>query len=398
MQRGERWAMGDEAEVVNFFFPGMNVDLDDFVDSYTHKEHEIEGEAGYYQIIHTVAVEEDTYHLRVQGGGGVHSTIEYHAEGDAIAEGVHDMESDYPLERRIMAGEGHIHYTNELTMDMFFYKSNMTLHSIEITSKWNYRGRFQATNASFFEEDGTDLSIYYEDVDVYLNGNRMLSLFFEFDEALDLLSKDEESETNFTKTTSAVMEGVYGGVFNIRGLPESQEQKMLDEHDAIEFPIYWEDSDLDLEGSHDGIIEETEVSVHTEFDIGTWEPMELADERRVDVRPSDYLMYIVDVEDLPALYGTWWYSPDLNFFVAHEMGGTYASKIFVQATGSETIEMMPVCDELAAQRMKELQHIPPLSSTEALFRPPYVYLIMGTLLAAVLMIYYRKRWKKKQDK
>ncbi len=391
-------AMGGEVEVKKFYFPGLTIEIDEIVEDYEEKDFKLEGELGYYQIIRLVEERGETYHFRIKAGGGMHSQIEYHVIGDVISEGEHNLEDNYSREKREMTGSGQIHITHDLFVDAIFYKENLTLHSADLTSRWDYRGEFQGTNVSFLESDGQNISLYYEDIDITLNGNKMLSLYFEFHEALDVFHLDLEGEANITTAAYASLEGMYGGVLNIRGLPELEEQKLLDTYDSTEFPIYWEDRDIDLEGAHDGIIEPTEVQVQLQLNVSSEETMILEDGREYDVRPSNFHFEIVGVEEITSIYGKWWYSPDRGFIVAQEIGSTHTRDNLFYVTDSDSITMMPVTEEVAEERMKELQHIPPLSTVEALFRAPIVYVIMGILLAVGLIVYYKKYLKKTKDK
>jgi len=59
--------------------------------------------------------------------------------------------------------------------------------------------------------------------------------------------------------------------------------------------------------------------------------------------------------------------------------------------------MKPMDEELARDRMKDLQYIPPMTMIEAILRPPYAYVVMGALTAVALTIYIYRYKKRKSN-
>ncbi|MFO8110853.1 MAG: hypothetical protein R6U17_10105 [Thermoplasmata archaeon] len=386
MEEGDVWAMGGETHVDEFFFPGLTLDFDDIVKGYEHKDIFLEDEAGYYQVIRLVEVDEEGYKFKITAGGGIHSKIDHHVVGDVMSPGEHH-EDNFTVERKELTGEGEAHFTHDLNMDAVFDK-NLSLLSLEIYSQWNYRGRYKGTNVSFLEYHDDNASVYYEDVDLRFNGNKMYSLYFELHEPLDVFNMDLEDEARISSNVSAILEGYRGGVLNVRGLPEEEEKKILNTFNSTEFPVYWEDI------ANDGIIEETEVQVLSEFSVGGWESIKLEDDRNVQARPTEFFFEISNVDRLPSIYGTWWYSPESGFVVSQEISSTDILANMIDVTGEETIRMMPTSEETASQGMRDLQYIPPLTPVDTLLKAPYAYVIMLVLITVALIAYYHRYYKR----
>ncbi len=393
LSRGDVWAMGGEMEVEQFFFPGMDIDPERVVTEYHIREYGFQSEAGYYQMIRFVDEDEDLYRFSIQGAGGIHSELEYHMVGEVLSPGVQDPD-DPSVEKRELSGKGQVHYTHELSVDAFFYREDLSLKSIDIYARWNFRGDFRGSNVSFTEYQDDELTIGYEDVDASFSGNRMYSLYLELNEPLEIFPMDENG-TKTESTVFAVLEGNYGGYLNIKGLPETDLEKVLENFHGNEFPIYWED--MEWADAHDGIIEKGEVMLFSELEPGEWEPIRLETNEVVEALPLTFNFQILGMDVLPSLSGIWWYSPDRGFIVAQEMDVMYPLKDVVDVEDWGHVNMLPVTERVAEERMKELRYIPPLTTAETLMRAPYAHLIMLVTVVIGLFFYHRHR-KKNRDK
>ncbi len=394
-EEGSIVAMGGEAEVERFHFPYIMTDFEDIMESYEYMSYELEGEAGYYQIARLAEKGDETYRFNVHAGGGIHTEIEYHIIGDLLIEGEYGESDERSFRHKELEGGGRMYITHDITLDATFYNKNDTLKEVDIVSRWGYRGKFSGVNVAFYESEGRDISLSYHDVDVTLNGFKTVVLYLEFHEAPDLFNLGEIG-TNITHYTPASMEGIYEGELNIRGLPDDEEEKILRAYNLTDFPIRWEDLDTDLKGPHLGVIEETDISIYSQFNYSSLESMTLEDGRSYDVRPIDFHLGIEETEEIGDIYGRWWYSSQHGFIVAADMGCTYISDELSYVIGKETINMEPMDEAEALRRMRELQNIPPLSPIETMIKPPWAYLIMAALLTVALTVYFY-RYKKRKD-
>ncbi len=397
MEEGQIIAAGGEMDINEFYFPYLNTDFTDLLERPEYISYSMDGEVGYYKISTLTSIDDQFYRYRVDAGGGMHAEIEYDIIGEVLAQGDYREGDEHIYERRQLEGKGEFHATNELTIDATFFRGNNTLKEVDIYSRSNYRGKFNGVNASFIHGCGQNISISYHDVDIRIDGYRTLILYFEFIDALDLFNIEGEIGEEVVHETPAYMEGIYEGDLNIRGLPEEEEAKILDEYDVEDFPIRWEDLDTELKGDDPGFIENRRVNIISNFNSSYPMDMELADGMTYDVHPMDFYLRIEGIDEISSLYGNWYYSPDHGLIVAGDIGSTLVATELEQITGQELIRMRPMDEDVARDRMKDLQYIPPMTMIEAILRPPYAYVVMGALTAIALTIYIYRYKKRKSN-
>lgn len=394
MAEGTTIAMGGELEIKEFYFPCLFTRFEDILREPYQGTQELEGEVGYYAMIDLLESYEETRRFEVTAGGGIHLHLEHSLKGEVPVEGSYADQEDIPYEVRLLEGKGDIHITHSLSMDLIFYNRNHTLKGANIISQWDMRGKYSGTNAIFIEDGNDTLSISYHDVDLDLRSKRTVVLYIDFIEAMDIFNLRGEMGAVVQSQYSARIEGAYEGFLDIKGLPDSELNALLDHHGVTELPVRWEDKDTELKGEQLGVIDERYVTVDLIMESISLDEMELADGETYGVRSMDISLSIPEIDEFSTISGRWWYSDLHGTIVSAHMSCTYIDEELKKVTHEDSISMEPVEDAYARERMRHLKNIPPMTPLETLLRPPWAYVILIVLFSTALLVHMYKQKKK----
>lgn len=381
------WSAGFEDDIKNFNFPGVELDIEESMKHFEEIQYEIDGEGGYYTVMEVLEKDEDHFQLNIKGGGGVHVTMSTYIEGEFITEGTYHQPFDPPVEDMIIDVKGNIHLVNSFSGTMVVEKRNLTIESFDYYSHWRMRGRLEGENITFHNFTDDIQTYRYEDVDITFQNSSIHSINVDFLAPLNLIDIPPETDQNWSMEVPVDIEGAYGGRLYYLGLPEHRAEEILGDHGADKFPIYFDEVETGREYAHDGVIEQVEKVLYlrgAESDPNITTPHE---------EDIFVINCSVDMGYDPEMTFKLYLDEEANTILAHEWLTFPYHEFVKEGMSMESFHLRPVPEEIARERMDELNKLP-YTPVEMLINPPYAYYLMFTLLGIAIAIYaYKKLYR-----
>lgn len=420
---GQKWSMGAERDLdthldssssMSGFLGGGSGDMESY-------SVDITGDMGFYQIYEVTEVTENEYTLDIDGGGGVHVEGGFSITGRFPEEGNYSLEDgdyesfeeDIPKKEMTMSGDGEFHLILDISGEAHFTKDSLALNDMDLKMSVEMKGSFEGENLPLDNdmnfstkpqtiENGTyetQLEGYmkygYEDMDMKLNGEMTTTLQTAFEPALDMFDFPIESDEIWTVGSTATISGTYEGSIDAQALPESIEEEI--EKEEMSFPLTLDEMATGSEHMDDGVIKEHTKDVRLSAECRDTENLQLEDGTSTEVYLISYtpqrerLMYEREGYSTgyegPAFVLK--YSPEQEFILSQQLSSySQTSSPLSEFTGSDELSMEPMSADRAEKEMESLQAMPKeddsSSLVDGILRPPYVYVLIGLITAAVV--------------